>query len=121
MDSTETEMEGRWFKFANKAYVLRRDQRKVEEMAVIDVLAQPRPRAISYKYDMAGAKELSKWELSVIDVEKRKVLKINADKWQDQDMEVLYTTKKGDKIFFERYKRKRMRWNFVLPIPRPER
>ena len=107
MDSTETEMEGRWFKFANKAYVLRRDQRKVEEMAVIDVLAQPRPRAISYKYDMAGAKELSKWELSVIDVEKRKVLKINADKWQDQDMEVLYTTKKGDKIFFERYKRKR--------------
>ena len=103
--NTELSMAGRWFPRTNKIYVLRRDMRKIGEMAVINVLAQPRPVLERYKYDMAGSKEVSKWVLSVIDVERRQVTNFDIEKWQDQDAEVRFASEKGDKIFFERYRR----------------
>lgn len=105
--SDETEMAGRWFKKVNKVYILRQDQREVEEMAVINALAKPKPVLERYKYDMAGAKNLSKWVLSVVDIDKRKVVDFDIERWQDQDAEVRYVNNKGNKIFFERYTRVR--------------
>ena len=105
--SDEEAMAGRWFPKVNKVYVLRQDNRNSDEMAVINVLAKPKPILERYKYDMAGDKNLSKWVLSVIDVDKRKVTDFNIERWQDQDAEVRYVTDKGDKIFFERYNRVR--------------
>ena len=105
--SGEESMAGRWFSKVNKIYVLRQDNRKSGEMAVIDALAKPRPVLERYKYDMAGDEHLSQWVLSVVDVDKREVVDFDIQRWQDQDVEVRYVTDKGDKIFFERYNRVR--------------
>jgi hypothetical protein len=41
-----------WFKNEKKLYVVREDKRKVRDLFVIDVLANPRPKLESYRYSM---------------------------------------------------------------------
>lgn len=101
----EQESKVRWFKNSKKAYIVRYDSRRVEELFLVDVLSKSRPVLKRYKYDMAGAKEISQPELVIVDVEKRQVVKVKADKWQDQEIQVVYAAEKGDRIYFERYKR----------------
>ena len=79
--SGEESMAGRWFSKVNKIYVLRQDNRKSGEMAVIDALAKPRPVLERYKYDMAGDEHLSQWVLSVVDVDKREVVDFDIQRW----------------------------------------
>lgn len=54
---------------------------------------------------MAGDKEVPQYELSVIDVQSRKQVKINTDKWKDQSLGVLHAGKESGQIFFERRRR----------------
>lgn len=44
----------RWFKNSKKFYVIREDSRKVKDLFIIDVLAQPRPELVTYKYSKIG-------------------------------------------------------------------
>lgn len=44
--------EAKWFKRGNKFLALREDSRKVNDMWVVDVLAEPRPKLETYKYEM---------------------------------------------------------------------
>ena len=94
----------RWFKDSKKLYVVRSDNRKVKDLWVIDVLAD-RPKLEEYRYAMAGDKEVPQYELSVIDVQSRKQVKINTDKWKDQSLGVLHAGKESGQIFFERRRR----------------
>ena len=43
-----------WFKNSKKLYVERQDERKVKDLFVVDVLAQPRPKLQTYRYSMPG-------------------------------------------------------------------
>lgn len=81
-----------------------RTTRKVKDLWVIDVLAD-RPKLEEYRYAMAGDKEVPQYELSVIDVQSRKQVKINTDKWKDQSLGVLHAGKESGQIFFERRRR----------------
>lgn len=103
--SGETETAARWFKNSGQVYILRADRRKIEEMYVIDALARPRPQLQRYKYEMAGDKELPVYSLEVIDIKSRKITCMDIRKWPGQDVEVAYAGEKGDRIFFQRYRR----------------
>lgn len=92
-----------WFKNSKKLYIERADERKVKDLFVIDVLAQPRPKLESYRYSMPGDKFVPQSELSVIDVESRKKTDINVAKWKDQTLDVVWTSQKeADKLIFIR-------------------
>jgi dipeptidyl-peptidase-4 len=43
-----------WFKNSKKLYIEREDERKVKDLFVVDVLAQPRPKLQTYRYSMPG-------------------------------------------------------------------
>lgn len=79
----EGEQDGRflcnakWFKRGNKFYALREDSRKVNDMWLVDVLAQPRPKLVTYKYEMAGDKNVIQYTLLIGDAESREVREID--------------------------------------------
>lgn len=94
----------RWFKDSKKVYVQRSDNRKVKDLWVIDVLSA-RPKLEEYRYAMTGDKEVSQYELSVIDVASKKMVRIETDKWKDQSLGVIHAGKESEKLFFERRRR----------------
>lgn len=102
---TEVETIASWMKDSKKVYAVREDARKVEELFLIDHLAQPRPKLKTYRYDMPGDKEISQSQFLIIDIETRKITEIDIDRWPDQYVDVLYTDKKAEKIYFERVNR----------------
>lgn len=102
---TEVETIASWMKDSKKVYAVREDARKVEELFLIDHLAKPRPKLKTYRYDMPGDKEISQSQFLIIDIETRKITEIDIDRWPDQYVDVLYTDKKAEKIYFERVNR----------------
>ena len=94
-----------WTKDSKKFYVTRRDSRKVEDLWVINVLTQPRPKLETYKYAMPGDEFVPQTELWIFDPEDKKGMKINLDKWKDQTLSPQLIGKRSDKILVKRTKR----------------
>lgn len=94
----------RWSADSKYIYLVRGDTRQVEDMYLVNTLSK-RPSLITYRYEMPGDKHLCQYELWCINVETRKVVKMKADKWQDQYIAVLKLSEKGNRIYFERSKR----------------
>ena len=100
----EAETNARWFKDSRHIYVVREDSRKLKDMFVINSLTK-RPTLETYRYEMPGEKDLCQYELWIIDIEKKTANRVSADKWTDQYIQVLQAGEKGDKLFFQRFKR----------------
>lgn len=96
----------RWAKRGHRFYVLREDSRKVKELALVDVLATPRPELKTYKAELAGDKDVIQYELWVGDADSGELIRVKSDKWTDQYIDVLYFSEAGDRLYFQRYKRK---------------
>lgn len=105
VDSLECESLGVWMKDSKKVYVIREDERKAGDLFVVDVLATPRPKLNSYRYVMPGDTATGQSELSVIDITTRKQVRIQTEKFKDQYLDVLFTDKKAETIYFERKNR----------------
>ena len=107
----EGELDGRflcnakWFKKGNKFYALRDDSRKVNDMWLVDVMAQPRPQLKTYKYEMAGDRNVVQYRLIIGDAETREVREIDITRWPDQYVDVLYSSNDGKRLYLQRYKR----------------
>lgn len=95
----------RWFDTGHKFYAIRDDARKVGDLWLIDALAKPRPRLQTYKAELAGDENVIQFELLIGDADTREVKKINIDRWKDQYIDVLYTSKDAKRLYFQRYKR----------------
>jgi dipeptidyl-peptidase 4 len=92
-----------WFKNSKKLYVVRQDQRKVKDLFVIDVLAQPRPKLETYRYSMPGEEFVPQSELIVFDVASKARINVDLKKWTDQTIEVFWTSQKAaDKLIVMR-------------------
>ncbi len=92
-----------WFKNSKKFYVERSDERKVKDLYVINVLAQPRPKLETYKYSMPGDEFVPQPELIIFDVASKKRTDVDISKWKDQTINVEWTSqKKADKLIFIR-------------------
>ena len=82
----------KWFKNGKKLYVIRDDERKVKDLFVIDVLAQPRPKLETYRYSMPGEEFVPQSELIVLDVASRGRINVDLKKWKDQTINVEWSS-----------------------------
>lgn len=84
-----------WFKNSKKLYAERQDERKVKDLFVVDVLAQPRPKLETYRYSMPGDQFVPQTELKVFDIATKNRVDIDLKKWKDQTINVAWTSQKA--------------------------
>lgn len=96
-----------WSADSQHFYVLRKDNRKVKSMAVINSIAKPRPIVTSYKYELPDDKEVSQYEFYVGSVADHSLKKVNIERWPDQEVVVLQQQNIGNEVFLLRKKRSR--------------
>src|SRR6185295_17972187 len=77
-----------WSKDSKKFAVVRRDQRKVGDLWVIDSLAQPRPKLETYRYAMPGEPNVTQFEIYSFDVASQAMTKLKADRFKDQTLQI---------------------------------
>ncbi len=70
---------------------IRTDNSKVKDLWVIDVLAEPRPKLESYKYQMPGEKESPVEHLYLFNMESKKYKEIKSARFKDQDLRISTT------------------------------
>jgi hypothetical protein len=92
-----------WFKNSRKLYSERQDERKVKDLFVIDVLAQPRPKLETYRYSMPGEQFVPQTELIIFDLATKNRVNVDLKKWKDQTIDVAWSSQKAaDKLILIR-------------------
>jgi dipeptidyl-peptidase 4 len=92
-----------WFKNSKKLFLERQDERKVKDLFVIDVLAQPRPKLETYRYSMPGEQFVPQSELIIFDVATKQRVNVDLKKWKDQTISVEWSSQKAaDKLILVR-------------------
>lgn len=82
-----------WSPDSRAFFIIRTDSRKVGELYLVNVLAQPRPTLSSYRYAMPGEANVPQQELNVYERGDKTLKLVNVAKWQDQRlMNVHWTT-----------------------------
>ena len=77
-----------WSRDSGKFALVRRDVRLVKDLWVINPLANPRPTLETYRYAMPGEEHTPQSEIFVFDVKSRTRVKIKADRFQDQTVNI---------------------------------
>jgi dipeptidyl-peptidase 4 len=77
-----------WSKDSKKFSVIRRDERKVEKLWVINALAQPRPKLESYPYQMPGEVNGPIPSLEIFDIASKAKVLVKADSFPDQTLSI---------------------------------
>ena len=101
-----------WSPDSRSFTVQRNDSRKVKDLYLVNVLANPRPTLSSYKYAMPGEQEVSQQELFVFTRGERALRKVPLDKWKDQ--RVLNVHWPVDSRAFRLVRRDRLQRNLEL-------
>jgi len=70
--------------------MIRSDETKVQDLFVVDVLAQPRPKLERYKYEMPGEKNMPQYSLVVFNMEDKTWKTIETAAFKDQTLELSY-------------------------------
>ncbi|WP_337169710.1 DPP IV N-terminal domain-containing protein [Gemmatimonas aurantiaca] len=92
---------------------LRRDQRKVKELFLVNVLAQPRPALLHYKYTMPGEEDVTQTELWIYRRGEPAVKQINVRKWKDQTLLDVHWPVSGEKVRLVRRDRPQRAIDFI--------
>jgi len=115
-----------WSKDSRRFAMVRSDQRKVGELWVIHSVGNKRPELETYKYDMPGEENVTQQELLVYDLETRTMVRVEADAWKDQSLQIatarqfeypdsdeprraLWLSDDSDELYFLRLSRDRKR------------
>src|SRR6056297_2098002 len=77
-----------WSQDSKKFALVRRDERDVKSLWVIDVLAKPRPELETYKYTMPGEDEAPQYELWVFDMESEEGKEYEVEAFNDQTISI---------------------------------
>jgi dipeptidyl-peptidase-4 len=77
-----------WSKDSKRFALVRRDQRKVADLWVIDALAQPRPKLETYRYAMPGEANVTQYEINAFDVASKSRTKLKADRFKDETLQI---------------------------------
>jgi dipeptidyl-peptidase 4 len=78
-----------WSKDSKRFSVVRRDDRKVKDLWVINTLANPRPTLTTYRYAMPGEPDIPQTEVFAFDRDTKARVKLKIDAWKDQSPSVL--------------------------------
>jgi dipeptidyl aminopeptidase/acylaminoacyl peptidase len=77
-----------WSTDSKRFAVVRRDERKVADLFVIDALATPRPTLETYRYAMPGEANIPQPQIEVFDLATRGRVKVKADRFTDQSLQI---------------------------------
>ena len=75
-----------WSHDSKKFATTRTDSREVKDLWVINSVSDPRPTLETYKYHMPGEEEAPQVKALVYDLEKKEMVKIEADAFKDQTL-----------------------------------
>ena len=73
-----------WSQDSRAFSVQRQDTREVKELYLVNVLADPRPALVSYRYAMPGDPNVSQQELYTFLRGQRQLDRLHVEKWKDQ-------------------------------------
>ena len=77
-----------WAPESKKFTLLRRDERKIKDLWVINSLANPRPTLETYRYAMPGEENVDQEEMHIFDIASKKQLTVKADRFKDQNLSI---------------------------------
>jgi dipeptidyl aminopeptidase/acylaminoacyl peptidase len=77
-----------WARDSKRFAVVRRDERKVADLFVINALSTPRPTLEKYRYAMPGEANIAQPQIEVFDAATRSRLKVKADRFVDQSLQI---------------------------------
>jgi len=77
-----------WSPDSKRFALLRRDERKVKDLWVINALSTPRPTLETYRYAMPGEENVDQEEMYVFDLATRKQVAVKADRFKDQNLSI---------------------------------
>jgi len=78
-----------WSRDSKKFAMIRTDERKVKDLWVINSVAQPRPTLETYRYQMPGEEESPIPEILIFELESKKIIKVDTEKFKDQTVSIL--------------------------------
>jgi dipeptidyl-peptidase 4 len=102
-----------WSPDSRAFYVTRNDSRKVEELYLVDVLAEPRPRLVSYKYAMPGEENVAQVELFTYHRGDAAPKPVDVAKWKDQRLFDIHWTTGSERLRLVRRDRTQRRLELI--------
>ena len=93
--------------------IVRQDARKVKELYLVNVLAEPRPVLIHYPYAMPGEENVPQSELWVYRRGERAAKRLNVARYRDQRIMDVHWPVSGDKVRLVRRDRPQRNLEFV--------
>lgn len=103
-EEREVESNIHWCPDSRHFYIVREDNRLLRDQWVINSLSE-KPCLTTYRYEFPGDKNVTQYELFIIDAIGKTVKKAKIDKWQDQYVSLVDVTSDSKYLFFERTKR----------------
>src|SRR5204862_7062694 len=70
-----------WSPDSKRFTLIRRDERQIKDLCVINALSSPRPTLETYRYAMPGEENIGARQMFVFDIAKKKQMAINADRF----------------------------------------
>lgn len=86
-----------WAPDSSAFYATRRDSRGVEELFLVNSIAEPRPALEKYKYAMPGEEDIRRSELHVFDRASKKLTRL-APRWKDEGYSGLDWAEEGSEL-----------------------
>lgn len=87
-----------WSPDSRAFFIQRNDSRKVKELYLVNVLAEPRPAMSSYTYAMPGEEDVSQQEIHVYRRGEPAAKQVNIRKWRDQRLFYTHWTTGSSKL-----------------------
>lgn len=101
-----------WSDDSKRFYIVRADSRKVKDLWLVNVLAEPRPTLMTYKYAMPGEEFVSLSELWLFDRDAKKLSRAPVEKYKDQRLFNIHWPNTSDRLRLVR--RDRLQRNLEL-------
>jgi dipeptidyl aminopeptidase/acylaminoacyl peptidase len=77
-----------WSRDSKRFAVVRRDERKVADLFVINALSNPRPTLETYRYAMPGEANVAQPQIEIFEVATKGRVKVKSDRFTDQSLQI---------------------------------
>ncbi len=98
---------GRWFRDTHIAYAIRGDYRKVSSLTIVNSIAEPKPTATEYKFEVPGDQFVTQYDIVLVYADSARVVQADIEKFKDQEVKLAFESKDHphDAIYFTRKNR----------------
>lgn len=101
---------GAWVGDSHYLYILRDDRRGMGTLPTVSSVSGGHPRLVTSltggdDFAIPGDKHVAQYELTIVDADKATAKKVKLDKWKDQKIKILYSTKDNRHLYVQRTRR----------------